>query len=106
LIEHSLELVGRQRRIGAIQYSHSVQMRKVADEPLCLWIHDSRKFLGNPRELTAVSHHHAEKPQDHPPGGHRARHVKQVPDIWYQVRKKVHDIQGTLPSGSSAVRRE
>jgi multidrug efflux pump subunit AcrB len=25
---------------------------------------------------------------------------KEVPDIWYQVRKKVHDIQNTLPTGT------
>jgi multidrug efflux pump len=25
--------------------------------------------------------------------------VDQVPDIWYQVRKKMHDIRGTLPEG-------
>src|SRR3546814_15433457 len=30
---------------------------------------------------------------------------KQVPDIWYQVRKKVSDIRQTLPQGRSEERR-
>ena len=76
-------------------------MGQVADEPLRLRVHDGREFLGNPRELATVGHHHAEKPkifgvlvEVHYDPGDKAQHLLHVAPGFDADRERVLEMTG------------